>query len=388
MLGLPLSASGPGFLISLILLTIAALTSIITSLLILEVLSKTPDSVKSFSSMSAYTLGSTGLIFCTVAYLVLLLALSCAFVSGGASMIKANLHANGISAPNHFISVTYVFIIACVVYKGHQTVDWANRILFSLKGVCFFLLTALLFHDIKIPLLIDTNNSTRFIASAIPILFFSFGLQIVVPSVFYYLNKNIKSTRKAIIAGSLLPFTVYVIWLTVTLGILPRYGAHSYADFLTTHDNNNIGDFFLYINKGSNLTTLLIIIFANVAIATSYATIALSLKDFIRDSLRISLSRRGNITSTLLTFVPTLVLVMFASDIFQQALNFSAAIITIVLILIPIAMVIAIRRQKNPANDGYTSAGGTTLHILLAFIACILFVTGILASMDKLPTLS
>ncbi len=386
MLALPLSTAGSGFILSSFILVFAACTCVVTSLLILEAVTKSPDNLRNLSSISEFSLGKVGKITCSISYLVLLFSLSCAYVSGATSMIQANLHVLDTTCHTTLINCIYICVIAMVVHQGHRVVDISNRILFSLKALCFFALIILLLGSIQWALLLDLNIDWTLSVNAIPVLFFSFGLQIVVPTVFYYLDRDIARTRRCILLGSLIPFIVYLVWLVFTLGLLPRYGNPSFANFLSSHSANNIGDFFFYINKQNPLTTLLLIAFAHTAIATSYATVSLSLRDFIQDAFKLSHTTKGQCAATLLTYLPTLLLVTLAQNVFQQALNFSAAVITIVLIFVPIAMVTVIRKRN--ISGGYTAAGGTMFHGLLAVIGAMLFVAGLMASFGYLPTLS
>ncbi|MCY4045864.1 MAG: hypothetical protein OXE99_12370 [Cellvibrionales bacterium] len=389
MLALPLSASGPGFLISVGLLCLAAFVSTWTSLLFLEALDKTPEDVQNFSSLSRYTLGPIGQFICVLACFTLLFSLSCAYVSGGTSLIYASIEEFGFHFSKSTISAFYVLFVGSIVLSGHKTVDWLNRCLFSLKGICFIILIALLLPGIKAPLLTDVKNSTPYVWSAIPVLFFSFGLQIVVPTIYHYLDENVKLTRKAIIIGSILPCVVYILWLAVTLGVLPRYGERSYSTFFSQFNANQIGDFFLYIYRGYSWIDIVTNLFAHIAIGTSYCTIALSLKDFIMDICRFPASKRNNFIAVIIAFFPTLLLVIFAPDIFQVMLNFTAAVITIAFVFIPIAMVIRLKHDKRCHNkEGYTVSGGWPLQLTVTIIGIILLVTGLLASVGKLATLS
>lgn len=397
MLALPLSTAGAGFPVTLLLLITASAVSLLTSLLVLEVLSKSPSDITNFSTMSFYTLGKPGQYICLSAYLIMLYSVSCAFVSGAGSMMAATLGLVGFTPPMWLLYALYSLVVASVVHCGHHAVDKFTRVLFSLKGISFLFLCLLLLPEVKLPYLLDTAQSFPYIWIAIPVIFFSFGLQIVVPSVYLYLEKDAVATARAIRWGCLMPFVMYFVWLLITLGVLPRMGEFSYAAFLSAHSTNNIGDFFFYLEKGSRWVTLWIAVFANVAIATSYNGVAMALRDFLVDTLKWQGGKGIQYYYTLVVFLPTLMVVAFAGDIFHAALNFSAAMIVIVLIFLPLGMVIAIRKRSKKTTgkksvtarrEIYTAPFSTLSFVLLGLAGVTLFVVGLMASFGRLPVLT
>ena len=64
-----------------------------------------------------------------------------------------------------------------------------------------------------------TNWSAIF--GVVPILLLCFGYQNLVPTLTYYLHKNVSAIRFAIIVGNFIPFIVYAIWDYIILGLLP-----------------------------------------------------------------------------------------------------------------------------------------------------------------------
>lgn len=384
MLALPMSTAGAGFVNSTVILFIAGLTSIITSLLILETLSLTPEHIINFKSMSYYTLGAGGKYFCVITYLMLLYALSCAFTSGGASLVEAILSQYQISIPKTLLNITYLSIVACIVLMGHKFVDLFNRSLFTVKGGTLLILCTLLIKDIQPMLLIDTEKSSLFIINAIPIIFFSFGLQVVVPSIYTYMDKDKQATTKAIIYGTLLPLIVYLIWISVTHGILPRFGKHSYADFLSQYSADNIGAFLMYLDGNNSLITKMVNLFAHVAILTSFASVGLGLKDFCSEFVPATKKQYKDVISTFIAFFPPLCILLFFPNIFQVALNFTAAMITCVFVFLPIAMVIKLNREQK-SHQWYTN--NLTLAIM-SIIGVMVLICGLLASFVELKGLA
>lgn len=390
-LALPLSTAGLGFVATSVVITLCWLVSMIASLLIVEVLAAYPEKELNFDSMYSLTLGRPGQIIGMLAYVILLYSVAAAYTSGGASIITAILGQAGIHLPNWVAALAFILILGGIVYKGHRAVDMSNRFLLSVKGVCFVILAAILMPDVRAANLFDITHTMPYLWIAIPILFFSFGLQIMVPSMFSYLDKDIKEIRKAIVIGSFLPLVIYLLWLVVILGILPRFGTPSFSHFLKHHSANDIGDLFVMLGNHStvHLSSMMMGLFTNVAVMTTFLSLTLALHDYMRDLCKISTSQRDRKKSIAITYLPPLLVSLFLPALFQSALEYAAGLQALLLLIIPAAMVWSVRRRQKLQNAevAYRVAGGNGLLVVLMAFGAVLVVLGFMASMNLLPVL-
>ncbi len=268
---------------------------------------------------------------------------------------------------------------------GHRAVDLANRSLLSVKGLSFVALVVILTPDVSYANLFQFKHTLPYFWYAVPVLFFAFGFQVIVPSMYNYLEQDIKQLKIAIVLGSLIPFLLYSLWLSVTLGILPRFGATSYSSFLHTHSSGDVGALFTMLGSQGSLhwSHKVMDIFTNVAVTTSFLTVTMALKDYLCDIFRLdSSTRSGNSKGALLTYLPPLALVLFAPTLFQEALDYAAASLAVVLVFLPVAMAVAIRRKQKLANvvSTFKVRGGVVLFALLVTFGIVLLVLSFMAS--------
>ncbi|WP_159084803.1 amino acid permease [Dongshaea marina] len=390
-LALPLSTAGLGFVATSIIITLCWLVSMLASLLIVEVLAAYPKKELNFDSMYLLTLGRGGQIIGMLAYVILLYSVAAAYMSGGASILTALLSQGGIKLPSWIAAVLFTLVLGGIVYRGHRAVDISNRLLLSTKGVSFIILAALLMPDVRASNLFDISHSMPYLWFAIPILFFSFGLQIMVPSMFSYLDRDTREIRKAIVIGSLVPLVIYLLWLVVMLGILPRFGSSSFSSFLANHTPNDIGDLFVMLGHRStqHLSSTMMGLFTNVAVMTTFLSLTLALHDYMRDLCKLSKGRKGRNLSILITYLPPLLVSLFLPSLFQSALEYAAGLQALLLLIIPVAMVWSVRRRQDREGTEvlFRIPGGRGLLASLACFGAMLVVLGFMASLNMLPVL-
>ncbi|MGF1742768.1 hypothetical protein L4C34_17155 [Vibrio profundum] len=390
-LALPLSTAGLGFVATAIVISLCWFVSMIASLLIVEVLAAYPEKQLNFDSMYGLTLGRAGQIIGMLAYIVLLYSVAAAYTSGGASILSAILSQTGIHLPKWLAASAFTLILGSIVYKGHRAVDISNRLLLSTKGICFIVLAALLMPDVRASNLFDITHTIPYLWVAVPILFFSFGLQIMVPSMFNYLGRDIKEIRKAIIIGSFIPLLIYMLWLVVILGIMPRFGSASFTSFLSNHSANDVGDLFVMLGNHStvHLSSTMMAIFTNVAVMTTFLSLTLALHDYMRDLCKLKQTGRDKKLSIAITYLPPLLVALFMPALFQSALEYAAGLQALLLLIIPVAMVWSIRRRtsRQASSSNYQVFGGYPLLAVLALFGVALVILGFMASLNMLPTL-
>ncbi|MCL9781631.1 hypothetical protein M9194_09355 [Vibrio sp. S4M6] len=391
-LALPLSTAGLGFIPTVISLGITWIISVVTALLLVEVLAKLKIKNINFDTMCSKTLGRVGQVVCMVAYLILMYAVSSAYLSGGTSMLSALLKQGGVTLPYWVSSLVFAIVLGAIVCFGHRSVDLANRTLLSIKGISFIVLVAILMPDVTHANLFDFKHTLPYFWYAVPVLFFAFGFQVIVPSMYNYLEQDIKQLKIAIVVGSLIPFLLYSLWLCVTLGILPRFGHTSYSSFLHTHSSGDVGALFTMLGSQGSLrwSHKVMDVFTNVAVTTSFLTVTMALKDYLSDIFKLdSQTKCGNGKGALLTYLPPLALVLFAPTLFQVALDYAAASLAVVLVFLPVAMAVSIRRQNKlaDASGAFKVSGGVPLLTILVIFGIVLLSLSFMASWNMLPVL-
>jgi tyrosine-specific transport protein len=391
LLALPLTAAGLGFVPTVVLLIISYFITALSSLVILEALVATTAKVDGhFDSICRATLGKSGEALFLVSYITLMYSITAAYLSGGSSIFQLLLMKLGTPLSDWICSVMFTLILGFIVYQGARTTDFVNRYIMLTKGLLFLCIIWFFLPAIKVSYLLDMKDNSPFIFGVIPIIFLIFGYQLILPTLYIYLEKDVTEMKKAIFIGSFISLLVFFLWLLTTLASIPRFGDNSFHDFLSSTGGDNVANFFDFIGQvqSHDITKSLMNIFSNLALITSFLGITLSLKDYIFDLKPIKKTSNPQITATLLTFSIPVLLVIFKPQIFQTALNYAAGMLVIVLLWLPCAMSFRIRKRAKQQNATltYQAPGGMFSLYLLLIVGILIFALSLLATFGWLPT--
>jgi tyrosine-specific transport protein len=105
---------------------------------------------------------------------------------------------------------------------GIEQVDLVNRILVAGFLVAFLGLMGMGLPNIQATtLLMGAQHWNAVYPGATSVGILAFGAQNVVPTLLQYLGGDAERTRRAILAGSLLPLAMYLVWEAVFFGTFP-----------------------------------------------------------------------------------------------------------------------------------------------------------------------
>ncbi|HCH49212.1 MAG TPA: tyrosine transporter TyrP [Proteus sp.] len=370
MLAMPLAAVGIGFSTIILLLIGLWLLMSYTALLLVEVYQHN-DPHTGLGSIAKRYLGAGGQLVTGLALLLLMYALTTAYISGAGELLSATI-SSWIGKP---VSVTQGIIIftvigGAVVGIGTTSVDMINRLLFTAKVIfLIFMLVVMLPH-------VETVNLTSMpvahglILSAIPVIFTSFGFHGSVPSIVSYMNGDIKKLRIIFIIGSAIPLVAYILWQLATLGAIPT---NTFMGIMAQQSGLNGLLTAIRDVVATPRVNIAVNLFAALALATSFLGVALGLFDYLADLFKRSNRATGRVQSGLLTFVPPLLCALYFPN-FVQALAYAAIALSILALLLPALLVWKVRQQQH-ADKQYRVKGGKPA-LTIVFI-CGLIVIGI-----------
>lgn len=375
MLGIPLSAIGLGYWATVGLMLLMWGLTMAAALLILE--ANLADRLHlHFNTMASKTLGHLGQWAMTLSFLGLLYALTVAYISGGSSLLSVGLkHFAHIDLANLPSALIFTLVLGFFIYTSTRATDLLNRGFMGIKFILLVLVALLCFPQVDVVYLM--GNKTQTLGSlwlAIPVFFTAFGYHTIIPSLSQYADFNVSVLKRSIFLGSSISLLIYLLWQTLSFGIIPPTGPQSFA----TLDNNSVGDFIELmgnlINKPS--ITLIINSFAHVALITSFLGVTLGIFDFLRDILpKNKMNTRFNVA--LLTFVPPLVLALVSPQGFTQLLSYAAAFLAVLACILPALMVYILRKRATQPLP-YQTPGGwfTPILVFLTGITIIILVLG------------
>lgn len=358
MLGLPSVTAEGGFWPSVFIYICCWFFMLCTGLLILEACVWMPQE-SNLISLSQKFFGIKGKICCWLLYLFLFSSLMVAHIVTGGDLISQFLN-----IPLFLSLIIYVFLFFPVIYLGTYIVECLNLYLMLGVFVSYLLFVIPALQHLNIAYL--ENMVWRKALYALPLVFTAFGYQSLIPTLYYYMNRSANRVRTAIIIGTTIPLILYILWEAAILGVIPILGPHGLKqNFQEGKTVFNLLGYFLQnpalVKTGK--------IFAFLASSTSYIGIAISLRDFLADGLKIKKNKKGKLLLCCLVFLIPLFISLVYPTIFFTALEYAGGIGVVLLLgIFPILWVWKGRYylQLNPLHPQLLG-GKILLSILLIF---------------------
>ncbi|MEA5582360.1 aromatic amino acid transport family protein [Nodularia harveyana UHCC-0300] len=379
-LALPAVTLPSGVFPSTVLLIAVWLYTVISGLLLAEVCVNAMRLQGRLSigllSMVEGTLGFVGARIAGAAYLFLNYALLVAYMTEG-----GNILVSGVSQlwglekipPAWLGTMTFTVIFGGIMYLGREKfIEKLNSTFVVIVITSFVGLLFLGGGQVKTVQLF-THNWTA-LGSAVSVMLVALFFHNVVPVVVTQLEGDIPKIRQSILIGSLIPLIMFLIWNAVILGSFN-------PEMVQSTDNFDPLQILRSGGNGSGLGVLLSI-FSEFAIATSFIGFVYGLLDFFQDIFPVT---EGKPSSRLplysLILLPPMSLGAINPSLFFSALDFAGTFsISVLGGIIPALMSWKQRQEQqlNSLNKPLVPGGKLTL-IIIIVIASILMIKQILA---------
>lgn len=366
MLALPVSTAEVGFGNSIFFLFFCWLVMTAGALLVLEVNLRLPPG-SNMISMAKSTLGLPGQIIAWITYLFLLYTLLSAYISGGSDVFNSLLHKINIDVPNNVTSILFTLLFSVIVYKGIRSVDYVNRgLMFGKLGVYALLVIIISPHASTSGL---SGGSARAFTGTLMILITSFGYASIIPSLRDYFGEDIRSLRRVILLGSLVPLVCYIIWDAVIMGVVSREGENGLIALMNSeHATSGLTE-ALSQSVQSQWISGFFGFFTSICMLTAFLGVSLGLFDFLADGLKLKKSGNQGKYILALTFLPPLAVVLINPGIYLQALSYAGVCCVILLLLLPAIMAWKGRKTCVLATESHLVPGGNSCLALIGLIA-------------------
>ncbi len=346
MLALPVTTGLAGFIPSVVIMTTVWLFMMLTAFYFLEVNLRMKGE-SNLISMMHKTLGRPGEMISWIAYLLLLYALTAAYLLGCSQILSDFFQGMfSLSIPAWVWPIVIVVLFGSFVYLGTTVVDLFNRFMMTGLVVSYITLTGV--GCCKITPHMLTYVDWAFLLPSISVVVTSFGFHVIIPTLTTYLEHDAKLLKWSIFIGSLIPFMVYVLWQFLVMGVVPVYGENSLSE---AADQGLQITFFLKTLLGNPWIGAAVRAFAFFAIITSLLGVSLSLTDFLADGLKIKKTHRGKFFLVVMTFVPPLLFALFFPQGFIMALEYAGILVVILLALLPALMAWVERYGPRQGRD-------------------------------------
>lgn len=381
MLAMPLTSAGIGFGFTVFLLiTLWALLTY-SALLFVEVY-QTVESDAGIGTLAEKFFGKTGRIFATSILLIFLYALVSAYISGGSTIFAGLLpHQATNTLTLQLSGILFTFIFGGIIFFGTSTVDRVNRFILLLKFTFFALVLLLLIPNVAWQNFMEVPLNNTLLISAAPIFFTAFGFHGSIPSLNRYLKGNTKALRFAIIVGTLIPLSAYILWQFATHGVLNQ---SAFLQILNKDPTLNGLVVAITQSTGSQTIGIVVRLFSALALITSFLGVALGLFETLEDLFkRIHISHSRKLIG-LATFVPPLVFALFFPQGFILALGYAGQMFACYAIVLPVAM--AWKLRNHYPNLNYQVIGGKPALIITLIIGVSIACVPFLIQAGYLPT--
>lgn len=371
MLALPVANAATGFWQSSLFLLLCWLLMTLGALFILEVNLYLPAG-KNMVSMAAATLGAPGLLAAWLSYLFLLYTLLSAYISGGSDVLGGLLQQLNIYTGTWQLTTLFTLVFGLIVYGGIHQVDMLNRGLMFAKLGVYLILVLLISPSIHIANF--QGGNIQYMAGSIMILITSFGFAIIVPNLREYFNDDIKTLKKVVLIGSLIPLFCYLAWDAVIIGSLPSHGSGGLIALMNDPHTTSSLAAMLSNTIHNNFISSLFNFFTSVCMLTAFLGVSLCLISFLGDGLNMSQQGMQGLGLFLLTFLPPLLIVLYYPGAYIHALNYAGFFCVILLLLLPALMSYFGRKRFSPV---FIVPGGKSCQLFVIISSVVLLLMAI-----------
>lgn len=170
---------------------------------------------------------------------------------------------------------------------------------------------------------------------SLPIMITSFGYNLLIPSLKFYLLNNKKYLIISILIGSIIPLIVYIIWEYLISTIITTLGNKLFIQVFFGIGNPN-EKLIILLNDYNKNILYAVFLFSISAIISSLIGVTLNVYDFFFDLLKSKKNNQNKIIILILVFCIPLTFNLLFSYIFMIALNYAAIFGIILLIIFPI----------------------------------------------------
>ncbi|MDO2949951.1 aromatic amino acid transporter [Aeromonas simiae] len=377
MLGLPSAGAGAWTLWSMFAVTLTMVVMTVSGWMLLESYKGYPLRV-SFDTVTRDLLGKRVNALNNLSVYFVGGILLYAYITSSGLIIQEML-----GLESHWGSVLFTLFFSIVVWHSTRAVDRISVLLVILMGLSFAFGISGMSMNVRLDLLLDRIGSETHYApyalGMLPVALTSFGYHHSVSSMRAYYGEERRASR-AILGGTAIALTFYLIWLASVFGNLPR------------------SEFGPVIEQGGNVDALLKALgsvieskavasalnaFSMAAILSSFIGVGLGVFDYLADLFQFDNSRGGRAKSWAVTFLPPLLLSLLFPFGFLVAIGYAGAVATLWTCIIPPLLAWKVRRMGN--QEGFRAPGGLPMIVLVIAFGVLTAAFHLLNMVDLLP---
>jgi len=370
MFALPVDLAGAWFFWGAFILIIAWFSMLHSGLLLLEANLNYPVG-SSFNTITKDLIGNKWNVFSGITVAFVLYILTYAYISANGAIISETIAMNFGSHVNpRIVGISTAIFVAAVLWVSSLAASRITSFFLGLKIIAFVVVFGSFFFKVDYSVLrdisaVDAGESVYFpyIFMAVPVCLASFGFHGNIPSLIICYGKRKEKLIKSIVFGSLLALGIYLFWLYCTMGNIPR---ESFKEIIASGGNvDSLVKSFLGTNT-SGVMEFFLLLFSNLAVASSFFGVTLGLFDYLADLFKIDNSNLGRFKTILLTFIPPALLYLLFPNGFIYAIGGAGLCATIWAVIVP--AILALKSRQRFPNQIFTVWGGRVIPgLVIAF---------------------
>lgn len=372
MIALPMVLAKLGIIPSVILMLVIWFIMYYTSLVNLELNLRAGHGL-SLGALGRLFSGKTAELIGTLCLKLLSYSLLSVFIYGGASVTQELIASNfGRHYPFEAIAAVYAGVAIAFLLLPIQWIDYLNRFLFlGLIAVVALLLGGLAFSVdwTDLPLFSARYTDITAWAAIIPVVFTSFGFQVIFHTLTNYCDRNAQVLKKAFFWGSLIPAIVYIFWTCCILSVVFHDNPRFYAQM--TAGNVEVGELIQQLSAIAPSQSVQVLIWwiSLLAIATSVLGVGVGLCETIQRTLC-----HNRIMAAIITVLPAYFVVIYVPNAFIAALGFAGMILAIIAVLLPVYLLGRIGKHRYHYPELYQ----TWLLVLSVIVGLVVIISELL----------
>lgn len=369
-LGLPIQSGFAGFVPCVLGIILVGTALFYTATILSDEAIRTKKPKFHYPSLYQEYLGPVGRWVAVISNLVIFYGFLIAYLSGAATVIKEL-----VNVPIPGAAVTVIFF---VVVTGLTIMN--PRVLTDYTAVFVLLLLA----SFVVLLVTGERHLTpgrleyadwKFFPFIVPILLTALSFHNIIPNICKDLGWKKPAILAAMLIGAVAGYIITVLWVQVSLGVLPVNGDVSIASAYKGNLPSTVPLSQIIRSKAFIDFSLF---FALLAIITSYLTNGAGLMEFVDDLMSNYFKRSSRALVVVLSFAPPLAVTLIYPKIFLSALDIVGGL-GLALLFGVLPCVIAIMRAR--ASGRLPLLAGLMLAV---FTAVILFKAGMETGLVKL----
>lgn len=366
MFSLPVVMAGAWFSWSTALLLVSWLCMLLSGLLFLEASQHYPAGA-SFDTITRDLLGRGWNQINGLSVAFVLGILTYAYISASGAIIQRTLGLLDIPLSARSAGLLFTLLVALFIWLGTGVVSRMTLIVLGAKLVTFLTIFGGLLWHVQPATLLDSaaegGHYLPYLWMVVPFCLASFGYHGNIAGLNRYYGHHAQRVGRCLIYGTLLALAIYFIWILGTMGNIPR------QDFRAIAAQGGNIDVLVAALSGvlhSPYLNLLLNIFSNFAVASSFLGVSLGFFDYLADRFNIDGTHGGRLKTALLTFSLPLAAAMLWPDGFLVAIGYAGLAATIWAVITP-ALLAWKARQRFAPPAWRVRGGAIPLALVLAF---------------------